>query len=61
MLVKKRTSIYDFNFDLVFVTKYQKEIIVNEQFRKEMKQILEHIAFNNRASGSNAWLCSYDD
>ena len=54
MLVKKRTSIYAFNFDLVFVTKYRKGIIVNEQFRKEMEQILEHIAFNNRASGSNA-------
>lgn len=50
MLIENRTNVYDFNFHLVFVTKYRKEIFVNEQFRKEMKQILEQIAFNKNVT-----------
>lgn len=50
MLIENRTNVYDFNFHLMFVTKYRKEIFVNEQFRKEMKQILEQIAFNKNVT-----------
>lgn len=46
MLVKKRTNVYDFNFHLVFVTKYRKTIFVTEQYRDELKQILLRIAHN---------------
>lgn len=50
MLVKNRTNVYDFNFHLVFVTKYRKEIFVNEQFRNDMKQILLKIAENKNVT-----------
>lgn len=47
MLKKERTSIYDFNFHLVFVTKYRKVIFTTEKMRSEMKNILLDIAKNN--------------
>ena len=47
MLVKERTSVYDFSFHLVFVTKYRKEIFTTEKMRSEMKNILLDIAKNN--------------
>ena len=40
MLVKRRTSVYDFNFHLFFVTKYRKAIFVNEQLSNDMQQSL---------------------
>ena len=46
MLIKNRTNVYDFNFHLVFVTKYRKVIFITDQFRKEMKDILKNIAKN---------------
>lgn len=47
MLKKERTSVYDFNFHLVFVTKYRKVIFTTEKMRSEMKNILLDIAKNN--------------
>lgn len=47
MLVKERTSVYDFSFHLVFVTKYRKAIFTTEKMRSEMKKILLDIAKNN--------------
>ena len=47
MLVKERTSVYDFSFHLVFVTKYRKAIFTTEKMRSEMKNILLDIAKNN--------------
>ena len=50
MLVKRRTNVYDFNFHLVFVTKYRKAIFINEQFKNDMKQILLRIAKNKKVT-----------
>ena len=47
MLVKERTSVYDFSFHLVFVTKYRKKIFTTEKMQSEMKNILLDIAKNN--------------
>lgn len=47
MLVKERTSVYDFSFHLVFVTKYRKAIFTTEKMRTDMKNILLDIAKNN--------------
>ena len=47
MLRKERTSVYDFSFHLVFVTKYRKEIFTTEKMRTDMKNILLDIAKNN--------------
>ncbi|MFT9086747.1 IS200/IS605 family transposase, partial [Liquorilactobacillus sp.] len=47
MLKYNRTNVYDFNFHLVFVTKYRKNIFTNEQARSVMKDILYTIANNN--------------
>lgn len=44
MLVKTRTNVYDFNFHLVWVTKYRASIFDDENKRKAMKQILQSIA-----------------
>ena len=50
MLSKRRTSVYDFNFYLVFVTKYRKAIFVNEQLSNEMQQSLLKIAKNKNVT-----------
>ena len=50
MLIKRITSVYDFNFHLVFVTKYRKAIFINEQLRNNMKQILLKIAKNKNVT-----------
>src|SRR5699024_12742608 len=47
MLVKERTSVYNFSFHLVFVTKYRKVIFTTDEMRTEMKNILLNIAKNN--------------
>lgn len=47
MLVKTRTNVYDFNFHLVWVTKYRASIFDDESKRKVMKQILQSIAENH--------------
>lgn len=47
MLTKTRTNVYDFNFHLVWVTKYRKEVFTTEALRTDMKQILQTIAQEN--------------
>ncbi|WP_161879234.1 IS200/IS605 family transposase [Alkalibacterium sp. MB6] len=47
MLVKTRTNVYDFNFHLVWVTKYRKEIFATEALRENMKEILLKLAEDN--------------
>lgn len=44
MLKKQRTNVYDFNFHLIWVTKYRKSIFTNSQLSHEMKNILCGIA-----------------
>ncbi|WP_423157713.1 transposase, partial [Staphylococcus warneri] len=44
MIVKTRTNVYDFNFHLVWVTKYRASIFDTDLKRNEMKRILENIS-----------------
>lgn len=44
MIVKTRTNVYNFNFHLVFVTKYRKHVFNSEEKRQVMKEILQSIA-----------------
>ena len=46
MIVRNRTNVYDFNFHLVFVTKYRKVIFTNEALRDDMKAILKQLAYD---------------
>ena len=46
MIVRNRTNVYDFNFCLVFVTKYRKVIFTNEALRNDMKAILKQLAYD---------------
>lgn len=43
MIVKTRTNVYDFNFHLVWVTKYRKEIFTTIEKQNAMQDILAHI------------------
>lgn len=43
MLKMNVTNVYDFNFHLVFVTKYRKAIFVTKQKQQAMKQMLKQI------------------
>ena len=45
MLIKNRSNTYDFNFHLVFVTKYRKKVFTNDKLRSEMKDFLQSIAY----------------
>ena len=47
MLLKERTKIYDFNFHLVWVTKYRKNIFINKRLSNSMLEILKNIADGN--------------
>ena len=47
MLLKERTKIYDFNFHLVWVTKYRKNIFINKRLSNSMIEILKNIADGN--------------
>lgn len=47
MLIKTRTNIYDFNFHLVWTTKYRKKVFTDPKLTKDMKDILIGIAKNN--------------
>lgn len=47
MLLKERTKTYDFNFHLVWVTKYRKPIFINNALSTSMVTILENIAKGN--------------
>lgn len=44
MIIKTRTNVYDFNFHLVYTTKYRREIFNTGEKRQFMKSILHHIA-----------------
>lgn len=46
MIIRNRTNVYDFNFHLVFVTKYRKAIFTNEALRNDMKAILKQLAYD---------------
>lgn len=46
MLVKERTKVYDFNFHLVWVTKYREKVFYDVKRQDTMKEILEKIATN---------------
>lgn len=46
MLVRKRTSVTDFNFHLVLVTKYRREIFTTTEKHDRMIAILKRIAKN---------------
>ena len=43
MIVKTRTNVYDFNFHLVWVTKYRKEIFTTIEKQNAMQDMLTHI------------------
>ena len=43
MIVKTRTNVYDFNFHLVFVTKYRQHVFNSEEKRQSMTKILQYI------------------
>ena len=43
MMVKTRTNVYDFNFHLVWVTKYRKEIFTSIEKQNAMQDMLTHI------------------
>lgn len=53
MLVKKRTSVTDFNFHLVLVTKYRKEIFTTREKHDAMIAILKKIAENKEVAISH--------
>lgn len=44
MLTRRRTSVTDLNYHLVFVTKYRKSVFVTDTHREEMVNILKKIA-----------------
>lgn len=44
MLHQERTSVYDFTYYLVFVTKYRKAVFTTKQLQDDMKQILTNIS-----------------
>lgn len=44
MLIRNRTNVYDFNFHVVIVTKYRKELFNTKEYVNDMKGILYHLA-----------------
>lgn len=53
MLVSKRTSVTDFNFHLVLVTKYRKEVFITPEKHDSMVAILRRIAENKEVTISH--------
>lgn len=47
MLKKRRTNVYDFNFHLIWVTKYRKPIFTDTRLSNDMKIILNDISLEN--------------
>lgn len=43
MIMKTRTNVYDFNFHLVFVTKYRQHVFNSKEKQQSMTKILQHI------------------
>ena len=46
-MIETRTSVYDFHFHLVFVTKYRKSIFDTEEKQEELKTLLSSFAKKN--------------
>ena len=53
MLVSKRTSVTDFNFHLVLVTKYRKEVFTTPEKHDSMVAILRRLAENKEVTISH--------
>lgn len=53
MYTKTRTNVHNFNFHLVWVTKYRKPIFINDIYVNEMKAILESISITNGVTIKN--------
>lgn len=53
MLKHERTNVYNFNFHLVWVTKYRKPIFTTPERETHLKQILQDIANRNRIEIQN--------
>lgn len=47
MLHKERTNVYDFNYHLVFVTKYHKQVFTTPKLQDDLKNILINISEGN--------------
>lgn len=47
MIKHERTNVYDFNFHLVWVTKYRKQVFTTDEKSSTMKKILKDIAERN--------------
>lgn len=47
MIKNERTNVYDFNFHLVWVTKYRKQVFTTDEKSSAMKKILKDIAERN--------------
>lgn len=47
MIKNERTNVYDFNFHLVWVTKYRKQVFTTNKRVADMKAILKDIAKRN--------------
>lgn len=43
MLTRRRTSVTDLNYHLVFVTKYRKQVFTTDQLREEMQIGRAHV------------------
>lgn len=46
-MIETRTSVYDFHFHLVFVTKYRKSIFDTQEKQEELKMLLASFAEKN--------------
>lgn len=53
MIKHGRTNVYDFNFHLVWVTKYRKQVFTTQTRANVMKSILKNIAKRNSVEISN--------
>lgn len=53
MLVKGRTSVYDFNFHLVFVTKYRQPIFNTDEMQAHVENMIRDIAADNEITIQN--------
>lgn len=48
MIIKTRTCLYDFNFELVWVTKYRQAVFATDALKADMQKILVDIADDNQ-------------
>lgn len=52
-MIETRTSVYDFHFHLVFVTKYRKPIFDTKEKQEELKTLLSSFAEKNGSTIEN--------